>query len=68
MLTFTKVSLDPYRRASSRILSIFQGHCDRVEKASIDESFLDMSSAVKTVLLERYPELSIAPYNDTSYK
>jgi DNA polymerase eta len=39
-----------------------------VEKASIDESFLDMSSLVNTRLLERYPELSLPPpYNDTSY-
>jgi len=39
-----------------------------VEKASVDESFLDMSTLVKTKLLERYPELSQpSPYNDKSY-
>ena len=33
----------------------------------MDESFLDMSTLVKTKLLERYPELSTPPpHNDTS--
>jgi nucleotidyltransferase/DNA polymerase involved in DNA repair len=36
-----------------KILEIFRSHCDKVEKASIDESFLDMSSLVKQKLLER---------------
>jgi DNA polymerase eta len=62
------VSLDPYRRASLKILEIFRAHCDRVEKASIDESFLDLSTQLKQKLLERYPELSLPPpYNDASY-
>jgi DNA polymerase eta len=51
-----------------KILEVFRAHCDRVEKASIDESFLDMSSLIKIKLLQRYPELSLPPpYNDTSY-
>jgi len=63
-----KVSLDPYRRASLKILAIFRQYCDRIEKASIDESFLDMSSVVKEKLIERYPELGLPPpYNDMSY-
>jgi DNA polymerase eta len=52
-----KVSLDPYRRASRNILEIFKRHCNHVEKASIDESFLDLSSVVKATLLERYGHL-----------
>lgn len=52
-----KVSLDPYRRESRKILEIFKKHCDRVEKASIDESFLDLSSVVKEKLLQRYGHL-----------
>jgi DNA polymerase eta len=60
--------LDPYRRASLKILEIFRSHCDHIEKASIDESFLDMSTLVKTKLLTRYSELALPPpYNDTSY-
>lgn len=52
-----KVSLDPYRRESRRILEVFKRHCDRVEKASIDESYLDLSTVVKAALLEKYGEL-----------
>jgi DNA polymerase eta len=60
--------LDPYRRASLKILEIFRKHCDRVEKASIDESFMDLSTLIKARLLERYPELTLPPpYNDNSY-
>jgi len=66
-LTMEQVSLDPYRRASLKILEIFRAHCDRVEKASIDESFIDLSSEVKQKLLDRYPELTLPPpYNDMS--
>ncbi|CCG81783.1 Putative uncharacterized protein [Taphrina deformans PYCC 5710] len=52
-----KVSLDPYRRESRKILEIFKRHCDLVEKASIDESFLDLSTLVKERLLQRYGHL-----------
>jgi hypothetical protein len=41
----------------------------RVEKASIDEIFMDLSAQVHTILLERYPELrGPAPYNDPTKK
>ncbi|KAJ1966787.1 N-acetyltransferase eso1, partial [Dimargaris verticillata] len=33
--TSHKVSLDPYRHASARILRIFQQHCSIVQKASV---------------------------------
>jgi DNA polymerase eta len=60
--------LDQYRQASLEILKIFRSHCDHVEKASIDESFLDLSTQVKSKLIERYPELMLPPpNNDTSY-
>lgn len=52
-----KVSLDPYRRESRKILEIFKSRCGHVEKASIDESFLDLSSIVKEKLLERFGDL-----------
>lgn len=36
-----------------------------MEKASVDEVFLDLSSQIHSVMLERYPELSLpAPYDD----
>lgn len=37
-----KVSLDPYRRLSRKIFRIFKKYTDRVEKASVDEVFLDL--------------------------
>lgn len=64
-----KVSLDPYRMASRKILQCIKEALpekeQRVEKAGIDEVFLDLSAQVYTVLLERYPQLrGPAPYDD----
>ncbi|ODQ63391.1 DNA/RNA polymerase [Nadsonia fulvescens var. elongata DSM 6958] len=54
-----KVSLDPYRRESRRILSIFKNYCNIIEKASIDESFLDLGKLVLQKALELFPELLV---------
>ncbi|KAF8463844.1 hypothetical protein BDZ91DRAFT_764383 [Kalaharituber pfeilii] len=66
----SKACLDPYRIESKKILSIFRQHCDRVEKASIDESFLDLSAMVYDRLVARYPDLlgekRAPPYGDPS--
>ncbi|KAL9596131.1 MAG: hypothetical protein Q9219_005992 [cf. Caloplaca sp. 3 TL-2023] len=65
-----KVSLDPYRLESRRILACIKDvlpapPIQRVEKASVDEVFLDLSSQVHSILLDRYPELrGPAPYDD----
>ncbi|KAI4931697.1 hypothetical protein J4E85_004293 [Alternaria conjuncta] len=64
-----KVSLDPYRMESRKILKCIKETLpekeQRVEKASIDEVFMDLSAQVHTILLERYPELrGPAPYDD----
>ncbi|EGP89505.1 uncharacterized protein MYCGRDRAFT_38315 [Zymoseptoria tritici IPO323] len=64
-----KVSLDPYRIESRKILAIIKEFLpadkQRVEKASIDEVFLDLSAHVHFILLERYPELrGPPPYDD----
>ncbi|KAK3996312.1 N-acetyltransferase eso1 [Cladorrhinum sp. PSN332] len=66
-----KVSLDPYRLESRRIMTTIKEHLplklQKVEKASIDEVFLDLSAQVHAVLLERFPELANpAPYDDAS--
>lgn len=58
-----KVSLDPYRLESRRILACIKDTLpavplQRVEKASVDEVFLDLSAQVHSILVERYPELS----------
>lgn len=64
-----KVSLDPYRLESRKILAVIRDalptNLRKVEKASIDEVFVDMSAHIRTVLLERFPELSNPPpYDD----
>ena len=65
-----KVSLDPYRLESRRILECVKDilpppPVQRVEKASVDEFFLDLSAQVHSILIERYPEISgPAPYDD----
>jgi DNA polymerase eta len=65
-----KVSLDPYRLESRKILNSIKNALpapplQKVEKASIDEVFLDLSSQVHSILLERYPELhGPPPYDD----
>lgn len=65
-----KVSLDPYRLESRRILASIKDvlpapPLQRVEKASVDEVFLDLSAQIHSILLEKYPEISgPAPYDD----
>ncbi|PBP20203.1 hypothetical protein BUE80_DR009063 [Diplocarpon rosae] len=64
-----KVSLDPYRLQSRRILQCIKDALPeklrKVEKASIDEVFMDLSAQIHATLLERYEELrGPAPYDD----
>lgn len=65
-----KVSLDPYRLQSRKILATIKEELpvapiQRVEKASIDEVYLDLSAQIHSELLRRYPELSgPPPYDD----
>lgn len=66
-----KVSLDPYRMQSRKILALIKDFLptdkQKVEKASIDEVFLDLSAQVHEIMLERYPQLhGPPPYNDPS--
>ncbi|WVF72776.1 hypothetical protein IAT40_007594 [Kwoniella sp. CBS 6097] len=58
-----KVSLDPYRRESLKILAIFKEMVPRgeIEKASIDEAFLDLTPMVIERLLTLHPYLSTIP-------
>lgn len=46
-----KVSLDPYRREGRKVLSILQSHCDLVQKASVDEAFLDLGRLVFNLIV-----------------
>lgn len=64
-----KVSLDPFRLQSRKILAVIKealpADLQKVEKASIDEVFLDLSAQIHAVLLHRFPELSNPPpYDD----
>ena len=65
-----KVSLDPYRLESRKILAVIKDclpspPIQKVEKASIDEVFVDLSAQIHSILLERYPELQgPPPYDD----
>src|SRR5271154_4999750 len=64
-----KVSLDPYRLESRRILAVIKNALpgppiQREEKASMDEVFFDLSAQIHGILLKRYPELKTAPYDD----
>ena len=66
-----KVSLDPYRAESRKILAAIRdclpaAFAQHIEKASIDEVFLDLSAQVHSILLERYPDelARPPPYDD----
>ncbi|KAJ2156893.1 N-acetyltransferase eso1, partial [Coemansia sp. RSA 552] len=47
-----KVSLDEYRRASRKIMELFKRLCPTMNKASIDEAYLDVSEAVRGQILD----------------
>jgi len=79
-----KVSLDPYRAESRKILQTMKDELERwctdesepelyaltkglsavLEKASIDEVFIDLSPLIYCVLLRRYPELRPSPQEE----
>ena len=52
-----KVLLDPYRRESRKIILIFNQECDLVEKASVDESYLDLGRLIYERLYKDYPQI-----------
>ncbi|KAJ4248464.1 N-acetyltransferase eso1 [Fusarium torreyae] len=69
-LTTDKAALDPYRIESRKTLKLVKdllpSHpTQRIEKASVDEFFVDLSSQVYDILLQRFPELSgLETYSD----
>ncbi|KAI0714431.1 DNA/RNA polymerase [Cerioporus squamosus] len=58
-----KVSLDHYRRESMKIIQMFKEGLPtgEVEKASIDEAFIDFTRPVREEILKRYPYLAAVP-------
>ncbi|KAI9614241.1 hypothetical protein H4Q26_009384 [Puccinia striiformis f. sp. tritici PST-130] len=63
-----KVSLDPYRRESVKILKIFSESCQTIEKASIDEAFLDFSIPVREIICKRYGLPTLEDLQDPTSK
>ncbi|KAF8821159.1 ImpB/MucB/SamB family protein [Cardiosporidium cionae] len=45
-----KISLERYRQASSEIFSLVSAECGKVERASIDEAYLDLTDEVSYAL------------------
>lgn len=56
-----KVSLDPYRRESRKMMRLFRSQCDKVEKASVDESFMDFGRLIYAKAMELFPMLTQIP-------
>ncbi|KAH7069229.1 hypothetical protein BKA63DRAFT_520842 [Paraphoma chrysanthemicola] len=61
-----KSALDPYRIASRKCFEFIRSQLpdepvQRVEKASIDEVFLDLSAQIHATLLKHFPELAERP-------
>jgi DNA polymerase eta len=52
------IKIRRYREASSKIFQIILKHCDQVEKASIDEAYIDLSHAViERIKTEKFEHL-----------
>ncbi|KAF8974818.1 DNA-directed DNA polymerase eta rad30 [Entomortierella lignicola] len=49
-----KVSLDPYRKASARIFSVFRRLCPKYQKGGLDEVFMDVTDIVNERIMEQY--------------
>ncbi|CAG8749934.1 14994_t:CDS:2, partial [Acaulospora colombiana] len=64
--TSYKVSLDLYRRESVKIIEIFKSALPtaEIEKASVDEAFIDFTNPVRQIIIERYPELVLSHPDD----
>ncbi|KAI8592388.1 hypothetical protein BDZ88DRAFT_449317 [Geranomyces variabilis] len=48
-----KVSLDPYRKASMKVMGIFERSCPKYQRASIDEAYLDLTDEVNSRIKTR---------------
>lgn len=54
-----KISLDPYRHAGKKVLNIVKQFSSVVEKASVDESYLDLGPSVFGELMRAFPQLEL---------
>ncbi|TIA98724.1 hypothetical protein E3P94_02494 [Wallemia ichthyophaga] len=62
-----KVSLDPYRREGSKVLKFMHDYFpnSEIEKASIDEQYIDLTEMVRGKIIERYPFIAHLPPDKT---
>ncbi|KAF6065179.1 impB/mucB/samB family protein [Candida albicans] len=56
-----KVSLDPYRRESRKILRVIGKSFDLTEKASVDECYIDLGREIYKRLIDFYANLPLIP-------
>ncbi|KAG0227306.1 DNA-directed DNA polymerase eta rad30 [Actinomortierella wolfii] len=49
-----KVSLDPYRKASAKIFSVFRKYCLTSQKGGLDEVFMDVTDIVNQRIMDEY--------------
>ncbi|KAF9970993.1 DNA-directed DNA polymerase eta rad30, partial [Actinomortierella ambigua] len=49
-----KVSLDPYRKASAKIFSVFRKYCTSSQKGGLDEVFMDVTDIVNQRIMDEY--------------
>ncbi|KAF9167098.1 DNA-directed DNA polymerase eta rad30 [Actinomortierella ambigua] len=49
-----KVSLDPYRKASAKIFSVFRKYCTTSQKGGLDEVFMDVTDIVNQRIMDEY--------------
>ncbi|KAJ6468426.1 hypothetical protein C8R45DRAFT_1063925 [Mycena sanguinolenta] len=59
-----KVSLDLYRRESVKMIQMYKDGLPEnaeIEKASIDEAFMDLTKPARQIMLERFPWLAQVP-------
>ncbi|KAF9101730.1 hypothetical protein BGX27_011352 [Mortierella sp. AM989] len=49
-----KVSLDPYRKASAKIFTVFRKLCPKYQKGGLDEVFMDVTDIVNERIMEQY--------------
>lgn len=59
-----KVLLDPYRRESRKIFKVIKLFCKNVEKASVDEGYIDLGSLIYERLRKIFPEIADCEHQD----
>lgn len=64
-VSIEKVSLERYREASHRIFDIFRRYCSRLERASVDEAYFDLTPVVEQRCKELQKAMGIRVADDS---